>query len=65
MKQFININIVQLLEFVYAAFSYFCIQLTPRRLVDTVVPHLLINVYFLGCLEDTLLAVWGSVSGIE
>ena len=60
-----NINLVQLLEIPYTAFPYFCLELIPRRLVDTFMPHLLITVQLLGCLEDALLAVWGSVSGIE
>ena len=43
----------------------FCLEFTPGWVVDVGVPHLLIGVQLLVCLEDTLLAIWGSGSGFE
>ena len=43
----------------------FCLEFTPGWMVDIGVPHLLIAVQLLACLEDTLLGIWGSGSGIE
>jgi len=43
----------------------FCFELTPGWVVDVGMPHLLIAVQLLTCLEDTLLAIWGSDSVFE
>ena len=41
------------------------LKLTPGWVVDVGMPHLLIAVQLLACLEYTLLAIWGSGSGFE
>ena len=43
----------------------FCLEFTPGWMIDVGVPHLLIAVQLLACLEDTLLVIWGSDSGFE
>ena len=49
----------------YTVLPYVCLELTPGWVVDVGMPHLLIAVQLLACLENALLALWGSSSGIE
>ena len=42
-------------------FPYFCFEFTPGGLVDTVVPHFLVLVHLIECLENALRAIGGSI----